>query len=322
MAIPLFAGRVIAVIWDFDQTLIPGYQQKPLFEHYAVDETAFWREVDALADHYRRQDIDVSPDTIYLNHILTYVRSGRFPGLNNAKLRELGAKLALYPGMPEFVDLSRSVIQDDPVFREHEIKVEHYVVSTGLRQVMRGSAIASHVDGIWGCEFIEEPAGPGFLETVPPPAAQEPSRGVVSQVGYFLDNTTKTRAIWEINKGTNRDPNIGVNDLIAPDYRRVPIPNMIYVADGPSDIPVFSILNTYGGQTLGVHNGTDPHYEEVRRLEKQGRVKHFTQADYRPDQDAYKWIIASLRDIAESIVRARERLRSDEVRKPARHVPT
>ena len=317
MAIPLFAGRIIAVIWDFDQTLIPGYMQKPLFEEYGVDAADFWREVNKLAEHYRKEGIQVSPDTIYLNHILTYVQGGKFQGLTNSKLRDLGAKLEFYPGMPEFLDEARAAIESDERYKKHDIKVEHYVVSTGLRQVILGSAISNKVNGVWGCEFIEAPAPPGYLEAE---GAAQATEHVVSQVGYFLDNTTKTRAIWEINKGTNVDEHIGVNDKIAPDLRRVPIPNMIYVADGPSDIPVFSILNEYGGQTLGVHNGSEAHYQAVRRLESQGRVKHFTAADYRPEADAYRWIMATLKDVADKIVETRDRLRIDEVGPSARHV--
>lgn len=317
MAAPLFTGRVIAVIWDFDQTLIPGYQQGPLFEEYGIDADQFWNEVTALEHLYTKQGIQVSRDTLYLNHILTYVKTGRFSGLTNARLRDLGRQLTFYPGMPEFLTVLRDSIEADARFARYEIKVENYIVSTGLRQMMLGSVIEPYVKGIWGCEFIERPAQPGFLKAE---ASDAGEAGVVSQVGYFLDNTTKTRAIWEINKGTNVDPRIGVNDQIAESQRRVPIPHMLYIADGPSDIPVFSILNNMGGQTLGVHNGSEKHYEAVRALEKQARVKHFCQADYRAGQDAHRWILATVRDIAEDIVKQQERLRADEVRPSSGHV--
>lgn len=318
MAIPLFTGNVIAVVWDFDQTLIPGYQQKPLFEEYGVDAGVFWQEVNALTDHYAGHGIQVSPDTTYLNHLLTYVRTGVLPGLTNAKLRDLGSRLEFYAGMPTFLQTSKVSVESNQQFQNHGITVEHYVVSTGLRQMIQGSAIAPLITGVWACEFIEEPPGAGFMERSPemPSADQE-----ISQVGYFLDNTTKTRAIWEINKGTNRDPNIGVNDLIAQEDRRVPLRNMIYVADGPSDIPVFSILNANGGRTLGVYNpASDSHFEGVKRLSDQGRVHFVAEANYLEGSTASRWILKSLNEIAELIVKDRSRALADRVRPPAGHV--
>lgn len=320
MAVQLFTGNVIAIIWDFDQTLIPGYQQAPLFSEYGVDSDVFWKEVNALTNHYEKTEIRVSTDTIYLNHLLTYVRSGRMGGLSNAKLKELGAELDFYQGLPDFLPLAKESIESKEEFSRHDISVEHYVVSTGLRQMILGSGVAQHLDGVWACEFIEQPAEPGFLEKAGDPGELEEG-GEIKQVGYFLDNTTKTRAIWEINKGVNIDSRIGVNDRIAEADRRVPIRNMIYVADGPSDIPVFSILNQQGGKTLGVYNPTqDNHFENVKALQDQGRVQAFAEANYEPTSTAAKWILSSLRTIAAEIVRDRERALADRVSRPGGHV--
>lgn len=318
MPAALFTATVIAIIWDFDQTLIPGYQQDPLFTEYKIDANEFWGEVGALDEHYKHQELVVSQDTLYLNHILTYVKDGHMPGLSNTKLKELGAKLTFYPGIPEFLDLARSHIQGASRFAAHGITVEHYIVSTGLRQMILGSAVSPHVNGVWASEFIEEPAGRGFLKTSGKLPIDDHE---VKQVGYFLDNTSKTRAIFEINKGSNVMPQIGVNDTIAPEDRRVPFRNMIYVADGPSDIPVFSILNSMGGRTLGVYNpGQDKHFRNVKSLQDQGRIQHFAEADYRAGTNAARWIIASLDDIASSIVSDREKLLEERVHGSVGHV--
>ncbi len=318
MPVPLFVGNVVALIWDFDQTLISGYQQEPLFETYGVDREQFWNEVRALVDYYQQRGIVAAADTMYLNHLLTYVKAGRFAGLTNGKLRELGGKLTFYPGMPDFLRTVKRHVEERAEFRSHSITVEHYIVSTGLRQMILGSAVAEQVTDIWACEFIEEAAPPGFLQRQPslPIESHE-----ISQVGYFLDNTTKTRAIWEINKGTNRDPQIGVNDVIAEEDRRVPIRNMLYIADGPSDIPVFSVVNRYGGRTLGVYNPARPdHFRKVKALRDQGRVQHFVEADYRPGRAAAEWILLSAEEMAEAIVRDRERALRDRVRPSIGHV--
>jgi len=79
---PFFLQNIIACIWDFDKTLIPGYMQEPLFAHYKVDPREFWREVAALPNYYRKSGLEmVASDTAYLNHILTYARQGVFKDL-------------------------------------------------------------------------------------------------------------------------------------------------------------------------------------------------------------------------------------------------
>jgi hypothetical protein len=304
---PLYLQTVIAFIWDFDKTLTPGYMQKPLFDAFGVDEKTFWAEVNGLVQHYRKQGLQVSKDTAYLGHILTYVRHGAFAGLTNQRLRELGADVPLAPGMPEFMQRTRALVAADQRYSHHGIKVEHYIVSTGLRQMIEGNPIRVHVDDVWACELLCDPPGPGYLHSAEQ-ADDIALTGVVSQVGYALDNTTKTRAIFEINKGVNKEPGIDVNARMSEDDRRVPIRNMIYVADGPSDVPVFSVVNGNGGRTLGVYTlGTRSNYEGVKQLQDVGRVNSIAEADYRESRPADLWLMSSLRLIADDICKRRER---------------
>ena len=80
-------ANIIAVVWDFDKTLVNGYMEEPIFEHYGVDSSVFWREVNSLPEKYRvEQGVRVNPDTIYLNHFIHYAKKGIFKGLNNAML--------------------------------------------------------------------------------------------------------------------------------------------------------------------------------------------------------------------------------------------
>ena len=164
MAPGLAQQNVIAVVWDFDKTLTPQYMQEPLFRHYQVDPAEFWAEVNALPAYYASQGLAHIPnDSVYLNHILTYVRHGVFAGLNNALLRRLGGQIDFYAGLPDFFDQLRASIAEHPDYSRAAITLEHYVVSTGLRELIVGSDIYDHVDGVWGCEFAEHVAPPGFL---------------------------------------------------------------------------------------------------------------------------------------------------------------
>lgn len=315
----IFPQNVIAVIWDFDKTLIPGNMQRPLFAHFDVDEQAFWTEVDGLADWYRTHgDTLIAEDTLYLGHILSYVRAGRMPGLSNALLRDLGAEIDLYEGLPDFFELMRKSIEGQPGFAEHQIHVEHYVVSTGLRQMILGSAIAPFVTDVWASEFSELVAPPGYADGQDQLFSPD---GEIRQLIYTIDNTTKTRAIFEINKGTNKNPSIDVNAKIAHEDRRVPFQNMIYVADGPSDVPVFSVVDANGGRTYAVYRpGSPVEFGQASRLLEQDRIDAFGEADYSEGSHTAMWLTQAAEGIAHRIVRDRERALSERVGLPPRHV--
>lgn len=316
----LFLQNVIAVIWDFDQTLIPGYMQQPLLDEYGVSAEQFWKEVSSLPENYAKKGIVVSRDTAYLNHILTYVQYGIFKGLTNEKLRELGGKLDFYPGLPEFLGTVKKKIAENADFARHDIEVEHYIVSTGIKPMIEGSTVQEHVDDVWACEFIEDIIPPKSHSQIKMDLASEKA---ITQIGYMLDNTTKTRAIFEINKGTNKDPNINVNANIAEEQRRVPISNMIYIADGPSDIPCFSIINQYGGKTFAVYNRiSDASFQQVVRLGEQGRVQSYAEADYRENSQAFMWITHAVESIARQIVQDRATALRQIVQPPPNHIPS
>jgi hypothetical protein len=208
----LFLQNVIAVIWDFDKTLLPTYMQKPLFSRYDVVEADFWDEVQKLPAYYSERGHPlVATDTIYLSHILTYVRAGVFDGLNNRILGELGAELEFYPGIPDIFAELKALVDSNERYQRHDITLEHYVVSTGLRQIILGTSVAECADDVWACEFLETTAPPGYLkENDEPTDPDTPPR--LTEIAYAIDNTTKTRAIFEINKGVNKHREISVND--------------------------------------------------------------------------------------------------------------
>ena len=306
------------MVWDCDKTLISSYMQEPLFRHFNIDGGKFWQEVNALKAYYGKQGISVNSDTSYLNHILTYVKAGIFKGLNNTLLHVFGKELKFYPGLPQFFGEVKSLINDDEKYKAFDIRLEHYVVSTGFAETIRGSAIAPFVDGIYGCEFIESPAQPGYLEsfesggissaTAGISNAASPAHSEISQIASALDNTSKTRYLFEINKGSNKYPEtIDVNSSIARESRRVPFENMIYIADGPSDVPAFSILNYNGGSTFAVYpKGDVKAFRQVDALRRDNRVQMFGEADYETASQSWLWLTEKVRSIADSIVERKQ----------------
>ena len=287
-------ANIIAVVWDFDKTLVNGYMEEPIFEHYGVDSSVFWREVNSLPEKYRvEQGVRVNPDTIYLNHFIHYAKKGIFKGLNNAMLYDFGKNLHFYEGVPEIFEETRKLIEEDSIYQEYDIKVEHYIVSTGLSQVIKGSVVVQYVKGIWGCELIEEEI--------------ENGEKIISEIGYTIDNTSKTRALFEINKGVNRHEGVEVNTKMPEELRRVPFRNMIYVADGPSDIPAFSLVNKNQGATFAIYpHGDMEAMRQVEQMRVDGRINMYAEADYREGTTAYMWICHKIKECAERI-RKRER---------------
>ena len=314
----LHRQNVVACIWDFDKTLIPGYMQAPIFEAYGIDQEAFWREVTELPKIYAERGTRVSSDTIYLNHLLSYVKNGALKGLTNQRLRELGKELVFYPGLPELFEQLKAVASSQPEFRKHNITLEHYIISTGLAEMIRGSLIAPYVDDIFGCEFIEAPLPPHYSSQDELPLQMEFE---ISQVGTIVDNTIKTRFIFEINKGSNKNPQIDVNASMARVDRRVPIDRIIYTADGPSDVPVFSVVKGNGGKAFAVFNpDSDAEFAQNDALLHARRIHAYGPADYTEKSTTTKWLRMHVQKICHAIVDECEAALSKNVGSAPRHL--
>ncbi len=285
----IYLANIIAIIWDFDKTLISGYMEDPILRDYGIDPRDFWAEVSSLPKKYElEQHVKVNPDTIYLNQLINYTKSGKLKGLNNQKLREYGAKLDFYAGVPQIFITTKNLIESEKIYQEFDIKVEHYIISSGLTEIIRGSQVAQYVSGIWGCEFIEVDDGDG--------------NNIIGEIAYTIDNATKTRALFEINKGVGITPDVQVNTKLPEDLRRVHFINMVYVADGPSDIPAFSVVNKNGGATFAIYPAGDMRaMKQVEQMRKDNRVNMFAEADYSDGKLANMWLCNKILEFAEKI---------------------
>lgn len=276
---------VIATIWDFDKTLINGYMQDPIFKAYGIDAKQFWNENNKRIEELRAQGLTVNADIYYLNQMISYVRNGKFKGLDNKRLTEYGKDQDFYPGVIElFEDIC--ALNNQEQYHSEGIIFENYIISSGLKKVIEGTPLVTRklVRNVWGCEFAE-------------------SNGEISEVVYSIDNTTKTRAIFEINKGVNFYPDIDVNSAIPDSDRRVLFCNMIYTADGPSDIPAFSLINKNGGATFAVYpSGNMKAFQQVDKMRREKRVQMYAEANYKKGTTAYMWIMNKLNEQAKRII--------------------
>jgi hypothetical protein len=293
--------------------------QEPLFKAYGVDEKRFWEEVNALPEIYRRRGVTVNEDIVYLNHLLSYVKNGPLRGLNNRQLRTFGAGLKLCPGMPDFMQVLREAVRSKEIYRKHNLCLEHYVVSTGLAEIIRGSPVMSQVEGVFGCEFIENPLLPGFDMQRELELGDEGTE--IAQIGQVVDNTIKTRFLFEINKGSNKNPAIHVNASIDPEERRIPIQNMIYIADGPTDVPMFAVIRERGGKSFAVYDSdSESEFRQNDELLQNHRIDCYGPADYRSGTSTHQWLRMHVMEMADRLVEEREQFLKTYVTRPPTHV--
>ena len=238
-------------------------------------------------------------------------------GLTNQKLMDLGSKLEFCMGLPEFFE-SLTDIPRDEEFVHHDFKIEHYIISTGLSPMIKGSSIYPYVEDVFACEFIESPLPPNFMNQT---ELSLPIDLEISQVGMTVDNTIKTRCIFEINKGSNKNSSIDVNTFIPHEDRRVPIEQMIYIADGPSDVPVFTVVKQMGGKTYAVYDpSNEKEFEQSCNLVERSRVHNNGPADYRPSSPTSIWMKQKVKEIFRKMINKRNDQLRDRLGDPPRHI--
>jgi hypothetical protein len=280
---------VIALVWDFDKTLVEGYMQDPIFREYNLDPKEFWKENNDEIKRIEKSGLWVNHDTFYLNFFIRKIKDGTMEGLNNEKLKELGLKIQFYKGVESFFPEIQEMVSSNEIYSNYDIKLEHYIISTGFRQMIEGCSIRQYVKKAWGCELLED------------------EQGVPCEIGYTIDNTSKTRALFEISKGAGIDDrnNIDVNSKIPESERRVHFINMVYIADGPSDIPAFSVINKNGGATFAVYpKGNEKALKQVDKMRAEGRVQMYAEADYSKETTARLWLENTVSNMADKIVKA------------------
>jgi len=314
----IHSQNILACVWDFDKTLISGYMQTPLFNYFGVKEKTFWAEVNKLPQIYANRGLSVSAETIYLNHLLSYVKNGPMRGLTNQKLLELGNELEFYPGLPELFN-ELALIPNENTYKDYDFKIEHYVISTGLSQMILGSKIAPYVQGVFASEFIESALPPHFLSQTDLSLPIDPE---ISQIGLAVDNTMKTRFIFEINKGCNKNSSIEVNASIPHELRRIPFDQLIYVADGPSDVPVFAVVKQMGGRTYAVYDPSDEiEFAQTCDLVESGRVHNNGPADYSFQSSTSVWMKQKIREILSNMCSKREEGLRKNITAAPKHMP-
>jgi 2-hydroxy-3-keto-5-methylthiopentenyl-1-phosphate phosphatase len=223
---------IIAIICDFDGTLGPDMVTF-LLEKHRIDPDEFWNhKIDGLVKD------GWDPAQAYMQELLKLIKRNKIPNLTKERLQELGSKLSLFDGVTQLFPALKNFIKTDRDLKNIPLELEYYVVSGGLEQMIRGSKIAGHMTEIFGCEF-----------------AYNEATGIASAVKRTISFTEKTKFIYAINKGVAKEICVDpyrVNAAMDMAHRPIPFSQMIYIGDGPSDIPCMSMIRQNGGQGMGV----------------------------------------------------------------------
>src|SRR4051794_19263200 len=277
--------NTIAIVYDYDQTLSPSYMQdEVVFPAFGIDSQKFWQRCSALV-----RDEGYDNELAYMKVLLDTLGMDR---PKNSELKELGTQLNFYQGLPEMFEQFRDrLLTEEQV--AHGITVEHYIISSGMKILIEGSRLAPYVRAIFGCEFAED------------------GEGRITFPKRVISHTQKTQYLFRINKGL-LELSQDVNDHMPAEVRPVPFEHMIYVGDGPTDVPCFAVVRQNGGHAIAVYNPADETRSSFKKCYQlanhANRVRHLAPADFRAGSHLRLLLEQMVEDVATRILdrRARE----------------
>lgn len=239
---------VLAICYDFDKTLSPDDMQAQGFiQSLGQEVERFWNESNKLAS-----DNDMDQNLAWM-YKMTKESRGRHI-FNKEVLAGYGADVKLYRGVDTWFDRINTYGQ------EKGIKVEHYIISSGLKEMIEGTGIARYFKKIYASSFYYDEAG------------------VAVWPAQCINYTNKTQFLFRIKKGALEINDTKVNDFLSEDQCRVPFRNMVYIGDSDTDVPCMKLVSINGGYSIGVHGKESKN--KVFKMIEENRIKYFTEADY------------------------------------------
>ncbi len=243
---------VMAICYDFDKTLSPdnmqaqGYLQAINYEN----QNEFWAESNALAE---ANEMDQTLAWMFL--MLKRARGKEI--FRREMLEDYGSRVKLYPGVRDWFERTRRYAG------ERGIIVEHYIISSGLREMIDGTPVAKEFEKIYASSFCYD------------------EDGIAVWPAQVINFTNKTQFLFRISKGVLGINDAAVNDYFRPDEMRVPFRNMVYIGDSETDIPCMKLVNSYGGYSIGVYDPDTENKDRVQKMIRDNRIRYYAPADYR-----------------------------------------
>lgn len=246
---------IVAIMYDFDKTLCTKDMQEYTFiPSLGMTATDFWAESGKLSKGKKMDGI-----LAYMYLMIDKARSAHIK-IQREEFVKLGVDLELYPGVDSWFKRINQIGDD------LGIKVEHYIVSSGLREIIEGSSIYKHFREVFACEFLYD------------------ENNVACWPKNAVNYTTKTQFLFRINKGIldiSKDEEL--NKYTPEDDRPVPFRNMIYIGDGLTDVPCMKLVKANGGYSIAVY--TKGKRNKVESLITHERVDFISLADYSEGSD-------------------------------------
>lgn len=272
------AQNIIAIVYDFDGTLSPGnMQEETIFKAYGIDKKKFWARSQSLV--IRR---GYEKTLAYLKLLIDDPVFKKRP-LTKRKLKEFANRVPYYPGVDEgYFDQLDAFIQSLPEVTETGITLEHYIISSGLQEILDGVSIRKFFKKIYACAYDFQSGRPVFPKLV-------------------INDTNKTQFLFRINKGKLKLSE-SINEHMPETERRIPFRNMIYVGDGITDVPSMTVIQKAGGNAIAVYDPARRVPRAVKAMVAEHRAEHFAPADFRPQSLFVKILRQTLKKIIASIV--------------------
>ena len=242
---------VLAICYDFDKTLSPDdMQAQGYIQSVGYDVSEFWRQTDMLA---KQNEMDQNLAYMYM---MVREAVGNLV-FSRKTLAEYGSHVSLFPGVEDWFSRIREY------GAERGVIVEHYIISSGLREMIEGTRVAGEFEKIYASSFYFN------------------DRGIAVWPAQVINYTNKTQFLFRISKGVIEVNDTAVNDPVAPEELRVPFRNMVYIGDSDTDIPCMKLVNSNGGHSIGVYNSETKDKSKVHKMLRDRRIKYFVPADYR-----------------------------------------
>jgi len=259
--------KIITIITDCDNTLLPDAPSLLLKEN-GINPQDFWDKISEMVND------KWDPPIAWMTELVNLMNDGKIKQNTNAKLAEFGASIEVYPGAATFLDE-----MNETIGKELDVKIEGYVVSSGIESLMKGTKISQSFTDIFGGSLYEQ-------------------NGVISGIKSSITFTEKTKFIFAINKGITaqiREKPYDVNNYIEYSQRRVPFENMIYLGDGPSDIPCFSMIQQKGGHSIAIDSKDE--WSKEWQYELRSREMKAFKPDYRQNSELRKELELIIQDL-------------------------
>ena len=240
---------VLAICYDFDKTLSPDDMQAQGFiQSVGYDVETFWKKSNGLASG---NDMDQN-----LAYMLMMQQAAEGKKLfTRGELMKCGKEVMLFPGVKDW--FKRICTYGE----EHGVLVEHYIISSGLKEMIEGTDVAGEFKKIYASSFFYN------------------EKGVAIWPAQVVNYTNKTQFLFRIEKGVLDINDPGVNDSFAPDEMRVPFRNIVYIGDSDTDVPCMKLVNVNGGYSIGVYNADTKDKTKVYKMMRENRIKYYAPAD-------------------------------------------